>query len=128
MEELIAMLEAATEGGRELDGKIHLWRIADALLSDGSDGHAVRRELGHWSAPPPYTTSLDAALTLVPEGRYVKLTLDRAHNKAWVWVELDDTEAVARKTPALALCIAALKARMAIAPQAGPQGRQSKEG
>lgn len=30
--------------------------------------------------------------------------------------------------PAIALCIAALKARMAIAPQADPQGRQSKEG
>lgn len=70
-------LEAATEGSRELDALV--WCAVNGvefLYGDGmsytrcnvfnfrnSDGHA-RGFSGH----PAYTTSLDAARTLVPEG------------------------------------------------------------
>ena len=54
LDELIARLEAASEGSRELD-----WELAGRpSFSDGSP------DLNN----PRYTTSLDAALSLVPEG------------------------------------------------------------
>ena len=57
-DDLIARLEAASEGSRKLD--IALWEelklIAPGAISGGT------YELPH------YTTSIDAALTLVPEG------------------------------------------------------------
>jgi hypothetical protein len=97
LSELIAKLEEAEEGSRELDCEIYV-----AL------GNPLLRAVGK---APRYSSSLDAALTLVPEGSYAKLQIGRNHAKGWAWVELRDVEAVARSTPALALCIAALKAR-----------------
>lgn len=111
MNDLIEKLEAATEGSRELDTDIWSAVRCPTLFNDR----------------PPYTTSLDAALTLVAEGW------------GWAAAELDEGVPSAvttnRKpqikpgtldsnpdkidfrtkaaTPALALCIAALKARAA---------------
>jgi hypothetical protein len=119
MTDLIERLEAATEGSRELDALIHA-----TTLSLGRDywpderGRVVEytglRKILHRA--PHYTTSIDAALTLVPEG--------------WGWSVNDDSEACLTlpgngflsdrgdielygrsATPAIALCIAALRAR-----------------
>lgn len=114
---LIAKLEAAKEGSRELDAEIHLviapefakWPYDPVLGVSGLWFH------NHGEAyAPHYTTSLDAAMTLKPDGHRLRLwqhhtgvwgcdlfpdgggTLHRVHDKA---------------TPALALVIACLKAR-----------------
>lgn len=120
--DLIARLEAATEGSRELD--IDIGELQGFIWQDGgwcgADGDF--REL------PSYTTSLDAAMTLVPEGlewmvsnRAKRPHTGRAyvHNKALIFAGLGGMtknpeyrgyEHTA-STPALALCVVVLKAR-----------------
>lgn len=98
MTDLIERLSKATEGSRDLDTLV--WEVA----RPEDAGSLLLRA-------PAYTTSIDSALTLVPDGSYAKLQFGRDHKKAWAWVEMAETESVARSTPALALCIAALKAR-----------------
>jgi hypothetical protein len=89
--------EAATEGSLDLD---------NAIRDVAGEG----RELG--SAPTPYyTTSIDAALTLVPEGVY----------EQGIWwpdpkcelVLKSETVSGEADTIALAICAAALRARAA---------------
>jgi hypothetical protein len=72
---LIERIEAATEGSRELDGLI--WKAicekpGDVWANDVIDGDVwLRRDpIDHvaWEGPPAYSTSIDAALTLLPEG------------------------------------------------------------
>ena len=98
MVELIRDLEVATEGSRELDG-----RVLQAVYPKAERRHAswyiddIRIEL------EPFTTSLDAALTLVPEKCHWNVT---GRNGARV-----GKVCASGATPALALCIAALKAQ-----------------
>lgn len=100
---LIERLEAASGPDRDLD-----MRIADLgrewkLPGSATPGYA-----------PMFTASLDAALTLVPEGHKWVL-----HSDGCAGVKLcdmgDDDDLPTGEdwaaTPALALCIAALKAR-----------------
>ena len=115
MKALIEKLEAAAEGSRELDGD-----IADAI------GYTKPRDVGFGfvggptrAAAPHYTTSIDAALTLVPAGWRVDIFAwdsmeaecylrDRdGQHPACKWAECKWN----LRIPALALCIAALKAR-----------------
>src|SRR5882672_9817280 len=79
MDALLARLESANEGSRELDVAIEI-----ATQRCDPTGYLLGDEL-HWNEPhefgstvayeplcqplPHYTTSLDAALTLVPEGK-----------------------------------------------------------
>jgi hypothetical protein len=117
VQELIAKLEAATEGSRELDIAVAFVTdkpasYTDRLNDDGSRAPSNVR-CGH------YTTSLDAALTLVPE--HHRFLLDkrpyaegrRDGYRAVVYRQADPEmpESSWAATPALALCIAALKAR-----------------
>lgn len=112
-DDLIARLEAATEGSRELDGAIYE-TVTGVRITGPRDKE--------WLVVPFYTTSLDAALTLVPEGLCWGLNThpeDEIFNpggaQAFVSDMLEDgiyAHADAA-TPALALCIAALKARCA---------------
>lgn len=98
--EIIKRLEAG-ETGRAINIAIAGW--VGTLVKTG------------WAVPnfPEYTTSLDAALTLVPEGSYAKLQIGR-EGSGWAWVEMAENEAVGyAKSPALALCLAALRAREA---------------
>ena len=109
MKDLIAKLKAATEGSRELDASIHL------TLNLPRQPHGGKYY-------PPYTTSLDAALTLVPEGWWCSIQTPAfviGETKAAVSVSgiVDDSTGGGRTfdaratTPALALSSAALKAR-----------------
>lgn len=115
MTDLISKLEAAAEGSRELDKEI--WKACGSHISTIGTERWPNRigEVSHFISIecPDYTTSIDAALVLVPEG--------------WCWVagnELENFASVkpdhnahdkilssSSATPALALCIAALKAR-----------------
>jgi hypothetical protein len=61
---------------------------------------------------PEYTASLDAALTLVPDNTPWMLT---RYSNATIWAEVGEEWQHQGATPALALCIAALKARVALA-------------
>lgn len=72
----------------------------------------------HWEAPN-FTASLDAAVTLVPEGWYWRA----GHGVLWPgWAHLNlkhpdhcdrgDEHSAHAETPALALCAAALRARI----------------
>ncbi len=91
-----------------------------APILDGTHGTTVHRDV------PDFTTSLDAALTLVPEGAGVCLVIEEWTGQArvmvgpnafnpggrgWAGYEVKNGEPVNIATPALALCIAALKAR-----------------
>lgn len=123
MKELIANLAAATEGSRELSLQVLLgcgWKL--------EDGHywAPRPNLGFDAIQelhllPNPTTSIDDALTLVPEGWSLAGLWEAVNPKdrPWWGVDLrhDDPYEARRtlgaKTPALALCLAAVKAREA---------------
>jgi hypothetical protein len=147
--DVIAKLETATEGNRELDAEIALnanQKFSGWVRHPAADGGPTwmvgelwpsLKEFVDWrdnqhgaAAPcdqaPPYTHSIDAALTLVPNQWWV--TIDQyivkanADPRKWrVWLKyLGDPESDHPKlfevfspsyTPALALCIAALKAR-----------------
>lgn len=94
MEGLVKRLEAATGPDRELDA-----RIAVAV---GATMTAT--------ASANYTGSIDAALTLVPEGGYMKIMRPVAESAMHPEATVGSEWALGKTIP-LALCIAALKAR-----------------
>jgi hypothetical protein len=66
---------------------------------------------------PAFSASLDAALTLVPEGK--EWNLHRVHDdynrgKVYFYACIDEAQVHYGATPALALCVAALRARAEI--------------
>lgn len=103
---LIERLEYVNHGSRALDRELHL------RFGGTASGNAP-------PFPLRYTTSIDDALTLVPkEGAWhVSIWSDGeviVRNEAWADAGFaDGASDDSGKTPALALCIAALKARMA---------------
>lgn len=143
--DLIERLEAASGGSKELDCRIHAairpdYRImidagsvrppvrpaswgplADLSLDGWLDYEALARVIG----ASAYTTSLDAAITLLPEGFAIRdwmiwpgvpseltiygTTQFRKGHEYWHRAE-DGRWSAKASTPALALCIAALKA------------------
>lgn len=142
LEATIKRLEAAEVGSRKLDAQICV--VADRLRAirwywTGATGipHAVPENFdllkgGMGTASieamcPAYSTSIDAALTLVPEGwrgrfgfdehgTYIKQSPFGLIGMAWGFItppDKWDAESYSAKAPSipLALCIAALKAR-----------------
>ena len=101
MKDLIERLEKATGPGRSLN-----LAIAEAVKGPPPEGFKV------WPICENYTASLDAALTLVPESRWL-VGAGAPYTSPWANVRCgeDDTIHVYAATPAIALCIAALKAR-----------------
>ena len=98
---LIERLEAAPEGSRELDRWVQrgLVRVADVRFSC-----------------PAYTTSTDAALSMVPEGwswhiHWIAWNAALKANASIGNLGGDRAFQSIAPTPALAICIAALKAR-----------------
>ena len=130
MKDLIAKLEAAPEGSRELDVEI---AVAVGHV-DPTCTYDKERDCVEWLEPHEmglsepmgallhdYTFSIDAALTLVPEGWNVWLlgVAQQISNGVFSHEPKPFAEVMNAKevvlgahasTPALALCIAALKA------------------
>jgi hypothetical protein len=129
--ELIAALEAATGPSRQLDAE-----IARAVYAP--DGRVKQSPFnGEWCVYHPtqdrtldrvrvlqFTASIDAALTLVPEGWVWAVHGPDSGNLAYAclcdrdviqppepWLETYPTQESHAATPAIALCIAALRAR-----------------
>lgn len=121
---LIERVEAATEGSRELDKVIWLACTSGATRDKWSYIHkATGRECtvdetrdatGRLIIVPEYTTSIDAALTLMPEGQDWSLFSDNGTAMAGCMpasedgCDMTDTPGA---TPALALLAAILRAR-----------------
>lgn len=131
MDDLIARLEQAVEGSRELDldiahavnylgayvaAKTARWStMADEIeLYDGQTKTGI---LDPVRFVPHYTTSLDAALTLVPACPTNEITgkadyqLECTNGGMTISARIGETEYSFAETLPLALCIAALKAR-----------------
>lgn len=124
--DLIARLEEATEGGRELDAALEVVKRAwDAEKAGVAPEHAAQwRHLGTgWVGDdhtkymaPRYSTSIDAALLLVPGDWRLEHLGEQLHLPQMWECELhnrNEEQAIQGEaaTPALAICIAALKAR-----------------
>lgn len=132
---LIWRLEAASEGSRELDAEIALsvgnyriepmygetrvtWFEGDKSASFIAD----TRKKPWWMSCDhirPYTTSLDAAMSLIkPPGHplytwTVRARISTGHEFYEAEITVPSSEfRVIQRTPALALCIAALRARV----------------
>lgn len=118
LSDLIARLTEAKEGSRELDEAI--WRavgLSEAderrcrvwLSMDRRTDLTRDRFIAAWA--PSFSTSLDAALTLVPEGLgWSFSTHERSANGAHLAAYVDGAFGFGA-TPALCLCIASLRAR-----------------
>lgn len=129
-EDLIARLEAATEGSSELDWGVYLTatergRAAFARPEDSLtlpwpqwiEHHPIELRLPHCydGDMRPYTRSIDAALTLLPKD--AGISIDWRHKlmsepgaPPLARVMIDGEMAVWAPTIPLALCVAALKA------------------
>ena len=131
MKDPLKKLEAATEGSRELDSFLANslgWHSANPCFEQVRywrqfDPENYTYESISWSPPddwgggpwgaklPHYTTSIDAALTLVPDGWTITL-----HHGYRISASLRDQNTgravkIYASSLVLALCIAALKAR-----------------
>ncbi|MFN8996547.1 MAG: hypothetical protein ACK5X3_23185 [Pseudomonadota bacterium] len=112
LEALLARVLEGTGPDRELDGD-----LAEALQVGGNpwkhEGDGWISVHGFGCQAAMFTRSLDAALTLVPDG----WTWARFHSGVFECAMLDDRRALFKRgdaaTPARALIAACLKARMA---------------
>jgi hypothetical protein len=110
-EELIEKLEQATGGDRELD--LHIWWRCKASNSGqemGSDYFTMNLKMND---APRYTSSLDAAVSLVPEGFQWAIKSTPTEDGPYCVAQIDWKESEGN-TPAIALTIACLKARSGI--------------
>jgi hypothetical protein len=106
--DLIERLSAATGKDPELDTLIH---------------EAIHGPLGKLERPQRYTASLDAAMTLVPDGWWCEAHIRPDAPGVVLWqfplpcqrVPAERPYQIAGRTAPLALCIAALKARQTTA-------------
>jgi hypothetical protein len=107
MNDIIERLEKASGPDRELDAQIA------AQLCDGSvnvEGRYWKPGVRGFCIAPRYTASIDAAMTLA-EGFGGEVTFFKDGTaKAFVWQPYPMAVEGKGPTPALALCIAALKA------------------
>jgi len=117
-DDLINNLEAATGSDGLLDCKIRAvvegWKNVGGGWREWPDG---RREQYDYGFAKPYTASLDAAVSLVPSGWSWIVEGNRNNTGNYARVFNDGLIAEpseifhGSKPPAIALCIAALKAR-----------------
>lgn len=121
--DLIARLEAATEGSRELDEAIaeHLLKARSPVRLVGQSERETSIRVFEYpdmsiGSALRYTTSLDAAMTLISAADWDGLdweikTAPHRHGAIARIIDMETTYRAEAATPALALCIAALKAR-----------------
>lgn len=128
--ELIAALEKATGPDRELDAKIYCFVNGLSLVkfnkNESIQHQPVRDNAGGTyhtmlTPPPHYTASIDAAMTLVPDGD--PWTLGQSiYHMHWTAIinEFGPGQTIRSRGsggspfPAIALCIASLEARAAM--------------
>ena len=145
LSELVALLETAKEGSRELDGMVCVATLDVAIPGDtpclwgptpaGAGSNVV--EIEALGRVQPYTSSLDAALGLVPKGWDWQIgTLSspsraapalRAtvfHDRMGMVLANEYCEGRAQTAP-IALCIAALRARAVLSGPAPPRAALS---
>ena len=117
--DLIARLEQAEVGSRELDRAVALalgWAIKRWPNGQGEDW---RRIDGTLVLNTNFSTSLDAALTLVPTGWHWTVYDTDGLGRGYACAQVEPPEysyepiSADAVTPALALCIACLRARLA---------------
>ena len=126
--ELAERCEKATGPDRDLDlaiclaTRIILPKLDPAMVmnieADPHDSEYVLYDYeneGCTDSVPDFTSSIDAAMILVPEGS-AGIELVTLHDRPAAYVqadglEWDDCNCIAAATPALALCAAALRAR-----------------
>ncbi len=112
IEKLALRCEAATGPDIALDSDIH-----SVVSSDRKHPYIVGTHIddthpsGRPYSAPAYSASLDAAMSLVPEGWFYEI--ESKTSSAVVWKEPGPTPHTLSEaaTPALALCVAALRAR-----------------
>lgn len=127
-DEIIAALVKATGPSRELEveiftisGHVNEAHCKEWCRQDGRTDLTRERYIAAWA--PNYTASIDAALTLVPEGFAWMIAHSNKENVArarcnLASIRLDHVSQIGEPagraeaaTPAIALCIAALRAR-----------------
>lgn len=124
LSDLIERLEKATGPDREMDEDIVRALYPDCIIQiyvvgdeDKTVFHAEPL-VPNKSYVPLYTSSIDAALTLVPEGYGWSLYGGFSPNRPCACLSdtgrSDDLVDAFGATPAIAICIASLKARAAI--------------
>lgn len=132
---LLDRLTNATGADRELDVEIWLtvtdgsyrkkWNYTHSATGRVCEMDETRDKFGHLVLVPAYSESIDAAMSLVPEGRAIRreyLPSASWPHRVWIYrdafMPLDDgsRRPMLGKTEALALCIAALKARASCEP------------
>lgn len=124
MTDLIARLEAATEGSRELDALVAEAAGWEVGLCGTGFGPIVRPDGSLHEGPlPHFTTNTDMALTLVPEGLACTMSVTPKVKGATIWKEFPETSNTktirsvgSHDSPfslPLAIVIAALRARSA---------------
>lgn len=121
MQELIERLERAASPDRQLD--LAIFCALDEFRAPFKQYPMARISHNRAAVAPAFTESIDAALTLVPEG-WTVANLGQNDRKGW-WAELREGHQTSYNQvvlsgfglrelgPAIALCTAALKARLA---------------
>lgn len=123
-DDLIERLEKATGPDRGLDADIASYvgwtpspgyrRCSDNSWRRVIPGHTESDAINSVTWSPEFTCSIDAALTLVPEGFACEVRRYSSGNGlAKVWHKDGQRFAENGTTPTIALCITALKARVA---------------
>lgn len=117
--DLIARLEKATGPDRELDALIYCldndYQFVRFERWNDRAGRAIfqipgMKPLTESDGFPRFTGSIDAAALLRPSPRWF-WRVDSHDPSAWVYLNIQDAFKGSGKTPAISLCIAALKAR-----------------
>lgn len=125
MRDLIAKIEAATGPDRVLDGDIWIaingWQERDGCrIPDGVWHRQDPNDRIAFEAPPAFTASIDAAVSLVPDGHWWiagNPTTDIPQASATVrrnGSDMADALVLFGATPALVICAAALRVRLAM--------------
>jgi hypothetical protein len=110
-ERLLSLLADATEGSRELSREIAV--LMGTTMPPCERVHLEARSIEYIPELfPNYTTSLDAALSLVPEGFQWAINAPNVEGEMQFRAEIDYGESIRAPSAPLALCIAAIKRRL----------------
>ena len=120
MNDLIERLEKATGPDRNLDADIASsvgWSPGPGYTRKSDDSWRLGNWINSVQWAPLYTASIDAALTLVPEGHDWIVADVNGHVGGTPYACVGSTKEHFGETAVLSLCIAALKARSALVPK-----------